>query len=374
MPTDNNFSGFRPASQLTARPLAFLWQNRLPIGKLAILDGDPGLGKSLVSLDLCARLSTGRPFPDGTPSPGPANCIALNGEDGDADTLAPRLQALGADLNRVFVSETDSDALPLRLPSQIAALDQQLKTTAAKLVVIDPVAAFLDPSVQTFSDASVRQALTPLARLAAKHQCVMLLIRHLNKTGNQRALYRGGGSIGFVAACRTAWLIAPDPEHPRHCILAQNKNNVAPPQPSLSYQLVTQEGQPPLVSWLEGTRPFTGEQLLGKAGRGGTLASALAQACDFLTTFLENGPQEARAIWKAAEKESFGERTLKTAKSQLKIRSVQVWTNGRHLHYWQFPDQELPDTIPPESIVPDLEPWLEPLRQQFPPATPLDDM
>src|SRR6202044_1266925 len=79
-----------PVSQLATRQGAWLWPGRLALGKLAILDGDPGLGKSLVTLDLCARLSTGRPFPDGAPSPGPANCIALNGEDTSADTLAPR--------------------------------------------------------------------------------------------------------------------------------------------------------------------------------------------------------------------------------------------------------------------------------------------
>jgi len=90
-------------SNVTARTIAFLWQSRLPLGKLAILDGDPGLGKSLVTLDLCARVSTGRCFPDGTPGIGPANVIVLNAEDANADTIAPRLRALGADLARVFV-------------------------------------------------------------------------------------------------------------------------------------------------------------------------------------------------------------------------------------------------------------------------------
>src|SRR5882757_7458235 len=93
----------QPLNRITPCRTEWLWPWRLALGKLAILDGDPGLGKSLVTLDLCARLSTGRPFPDGSPSPGVYNAIVLNGEDGDEDTIGPRLQALGADLERVFV-------------------------------------------------------------------------------------------------------------------------------------------------------------------------------------------------------------------------------------------------------------------------------
>jgi len=348
----------------------------LPFGKLAILDGDPGLGKSLVTLDLCARVTTGRPFPDGTSCPGPANVIVLNAEDGSADTIVPRLQALGADLDRIFVRHCDDEpgALPLRLPSQIAALDHILATTHAKLVVIDPIVAFLDPAIQIANDLSVRQALELLARLAEKHQCVILLVRHLNKTGDHRSLYRGGGSIGFLAAVRTAWLISQDPERPHHRVFAQIKNNLAPSQPSLAYEIIAHDGQPPVVSWLGGTRPFTADQLLARAGQGPVFASPHHRACDFLTALLEEGPCPARDVWAAAQQAQFSESTLKRAKKDLNIRSAQVRVNRAPLHYWLLPGQELPDTIPPESIVPDLEPWLAPLREQFPPATPLDDL
>src|SRR5438309_6756561 len=93
----------QPVSQLEARTIAWLWPGRLALGKLAILDGDPGLGKSLLTLDLCARLSTGQPFADASPSPGPGSALVLNGEDSAEDTIRPRLRALGADNDRVFV-------------------------------------------------------------------------------------------------------------------------------------------------------------------------------------------------------------------------------------------------------------------------------
>src|SRR6266481_4702369 len=116
----------RPVSEFVCGSVEWLWSNWLPQGKLVILDGDPGLGKSLITLDLCARLSTGRSMPDGSPGPGPMNTLVLNAEDGAEDTINQRLQALGADRKRVFVVERDELdwTEPIRLPSQIDALAQ----------------------------------------------------------------------------------------------------------------------------------------------------------------------------------------------------------------------------------------------------------
>src|SRR5436305_823426 len=102
-PTNNPALPVRPLSQLTSRTFTWLWPGRLALGKLALLEGDPGLGKSVVTLDLCTRLSTGRPMPDGSPGLAPSNVIILNAEDNEEDTIRPRLQAMGADLDRVFV-------------------------------------------------------------------------------------------------------------------------------------------------------------------------------------------------------------------------------------------------------------------------------
>jgi hypothetical protein len=192
----------RAISQVAVQTIRWLWQNRLAFGKLAMLDGDPDKGKSLVTLDLCARLTTGRAFPDGCPGPGPANVIVLNAEDGAGDTIRPRLQALGADLDRVFILQRGEHAsgAVLGLPSDIAVLEAALVRTGAKVVIVDPIVAFLDPAVQLGSDSSVRRALAPLLELAEKYQCVIILVRHLNKSGAHHSMYRGGGSIGFLAA------------------------------------------------------------------------------------------------------------------------------------------------------------------------------
>src|SRR5499427_683862 len=125
LPSDDPLLDLLPVSRLEPQALEWLWPYRLALGKLAILDGDPGLGKSLLTLDLCAHLSTGRPFPDGSPGPGPLNSLVLNGEDGAEDTIRPRLQAAGADLERVFVLQRPANDAqpPLRLPARVDVLD-----------------------------------------------------------------------------------------------------------------------------------------------------------------------------------------------------------------------------------------------------------
>ena len=133
------FPPARAASEVTAQSVAWLWPGRLALGKLALLDGDPELGKSLITLDLCARLSCGRPWPDGSASPGPQSAI-INAEDREDDTICPRLWALGADLGRVFFLPRDAalGGVDFCLPARAEALERALTQTGARLVVIDP--------------------------------------------------------------------------------------------------------------------------------------------------------------------------------------------------------------------------------------------
>src|SRR5205085_290405 len=147
-----------------------LWSGYLAVGSLAMLDGDPGLRKSMVTLDLAARLTTGRAWPDGAAGPGPAPVVLLCAEDPDAFIKA-RLTALGADLPRIYLwPRNDKPGLP-RLPADVQQLDHVLGETGARLVIIDPVMAFLDSTVMVSSDANVRRALNPLYELADRRRC-----------------------------------------------------------------------------------------------------------------------------------------------------------------------------------------------------------
>jgi hypothetical protein len=365
----------RPVGHFSPCPIDWLWLHRLALGKPALLAGDAGLGKSLLALDLCARLSKGLPFPDGTPGPGPCNALILNSEDTVRDTILPRLQSQGADLERVFVWNPDDPAfgdLP-RLPSEIPRLDHVLAQTQARFLVIDPIKDFLDRRINANSDASVRRVISPLARLVERHRCALEVVLHLNKAGNRQALYRASGSVAWVAACRSAWLVARDPQDAARCILAQLKNNLAAPQPSLAYAVEAPSSAQAAVTWL-GPSPLTADQLAGGASHRPPPPPPRERAKEFLAQVLANGPRLSRDIWPLAQDQDFSAATLQRARRDLGARNVRVSVEGRLLSYWLLPGQELPASVPPESVPPDLEPWLAPLREKYPPLTPLDDL
>jgi hypothetical protein len=367
--------GLVPASRLVARPIDWLWPGWLPLGKLAILDGDSGLGKSLLTLDLCARLSTGRPFPDDRPGPQAAAAIVLNGEDDAEDTILPRLRATGADVNKVYVWHGHADGArePIRFPSGAAWLERAVAQTGARLVVIDPIKEFLDPGVNPASDRSVRWALDPLGDLAARHRCAVLLLRHLNKYGGHRALYRGSDSIAFVSVCRSAWLVARDPQGPERCVLAEVKKNLGPTQPGLAYSICGGEGVTPTVGW-RGPSPWLADQLLAAAAAAPPPVLERERARAFLANALEAGPRTSRELWPLAQRARLSRRTLRRARGDLKIRSVRVCAEGKRLSYWLLPGQQLPSGLSPESATPELDEYLARLNEQFPPSTPLDDL
>jgi hypothetical protein len=395
MSFSDNEHDLSAVSGIESSLMDWLWPGWFALGKLALLDGDPGMGKSLVALDLCARLSAGQPFPDGSNGLGPGCSIVLNGEDGGEDTIKPRLAALGADLDRVFVlrprCETGS---PLFFPTGLDQLSSAVKKVSAKLVVIDPIMAFLDPSIASSSDQSIRRVLLPLARLAGFHRCVILLIRHLNKTYRSCAMYRGGGSIGLIGACRSACLVTADPADAKRRVLAQIKNNLAPRQASVGYELVARVQGLPVVSWL-GPKPWTADELLARQLP--IRVTPRDRARDFLSAFLKAGPRTSRDIWTAALAQRLTDGTLRRAKTELEICSRRVWAAGRRVSYWMLPGQQLPADVgtavaamdaPAANALPvatanpvtvdddsgDLEAWLAPLREKYPPLTPLDDL
>ena len=201
--------------------------------------------------------------------------------------------------------------------------------------------AFLDNTVGANDDPSVRRALAPLAQLADHHHCAVAMVRHLNKRGGTRALYRGGGgSIGLIASCRTAWLVGRDPHVCARRILAEVKNNLAPIQPSLAYEVRAEPDAPSTTAWL-GRSPWSADQILAAAAAGPP-SPARDRACAFLGIILKDGPRPTREVWLAARKERLSKRTLNRAKKDLNVLSKRVWRNRVAHNYWHLPIHEFP--------------------------------
>ena len=222
--------------------VSWLWPGRIPVGKLVTLDGDPGLGKSTLALDITATITTAGTWPDGSICGYPGAVLLMSAEDGLADTVRPRLDAAGADVTKVHAVDgvpVDADGT-LRPPTlaDVLALEEAIHRTGARLLVIDVVMAYLPDGTDSHKDQDIRRVLSRLAALADRTGCTVLLLRHLNKAKGGDPLYRGGGSIGIVGAARAGLLVAPDPDDPERRVLASVKSNLGPAPESLAYRLV----------------------------------------------------------------------------------------------------------------------------------------
>lgn len=329
-----------------AAPIDWLWEPYLTAGSLAILDGDPGVGKSFVALDLAARLSAGLPMPDGGPPPA-ARCRVLvaSGEDVIEDTLLPRFRAAGGDPEQLCffggLSRGRPAARPAQFPRDLDALARHLRSAPAALAVLDPIMALLPASVSASHDQGVREVLTPLARLAAETGTCFLFVRHLTKAGGGKSLYRGCGSIGITGAVRSAMLAGVHPDAADRRVLSVTKSNLASPGRSLAFRLAEREGGFG-VAW-DGPTNLTADDLCREDAADDAPSK---KAERWLFMLLLRGPVPATRVEAEAAAQGIGFATLRAVKKQLGVESRRVKRDGKEFWEWRFPDNGLPPLEP----------------------------
>jgi hypothetical protein len=342
---------FRPVeigillSSVEPEEVEWLWPSRLALGKLALVDGDPGLGKSAVTLDLTARVSVGKVFPDGAESE-PGGVVLLSAEDGLRDTIRPRLDAAGADVSRILALATVPDENGhdrfLSIPEDIPLIEKGMKRVGARLLVVDPLMAFLSGETNSHRDQDVRRALAPLASLAERTGACVVVVRHLNKAPGNNPLYRGGGSIGIIGAARMAFVVGKDPQDENRRVLASTKNNLAKPPKSLMFTLEEAESGAVRVNWL-GDSEVSAKDLLATP-QDKEYADALSEAVEFLNDALANRPVPARDIIRDAEDAGISEKTLRRAKKLLGVvayREGEAGRRGAGRWLWKLPIADL---------------------------------
>ncbi len=268
--TETIEEGVTPLSGFKSLPLRWLWPGRILRGKLTILDGEPGLGKSLFTLDLAARVTTGQPMPDGSPGK-QGNVILIAPEDAISDLIKPRIEAAGGDPSRIHLIPyvrrrnhiTGSDDISVfTLPAHLPILEAAIKNTRAVLVIIDPLMAVLASSIKGLHDPNSRRALNPLALLAQQANCSILIVHHHGSFGNP-LLYRSRGPVTFIAGQRTGLLVAQHPSDEDIRILATTKNNFSAKASNLIYQVVGNADGIPSIRWLGANYTPTASLLKG---------------------------------------------------------------------------------------------------------------
>jgi hypothetical protein len=296
-----------------------------------------------VTLDWAARISTGTPWPDRADCP-IGNSVVLSAEDAIGDTIRPRLEAAGADLQRVHVVEgVKGERLRApSLPADVDALEALVTDLGAVFVVVDVLAAYLHRSVDSYRDQDVRGALMPLAEMAARTGATVLALRHLSKSGGTNAVYRGGGSIGIIGAARAAMLVGPDPEDEARRILAMTKSNLAAMAPSLAYRLVPSEYGVARVNW-EGATDHKAADLLET---GGQELGGRDEAEAFLTDLLANGPVAAREVKRLARDAGIAERTLDRARERIGAVTKRSGFGAGAKYHWELAGTCSPPDVP----------------------------
>lgn len=320
-------------SDTTPEQVSWLWFNRIPLGKLTLIVGDPGHGKSYFSLYLAAHVTTEKPWPEiGMPIE-KGSVILLTAEDGIADTVRIRTDIMGADVNKIYILEgiktPDNEELTFfNLVEHISSLAKAVKEIGdVRLIIIDPITAYLE-NLDSNSATAIRSALAPLAKLAEREKIAVVAISHLNKDIAKRAIYRAMGSMSFIAAARSVWAISRDDndENYRRRFLTPLKTNLSIDPSSLAFSIgndgVVFEADPVDI---------TSEEALGDKEEKDEY-SQLQEAKEWLkVAFIESKAIPAKQILKEAKENFIKERTLKRAKSQLGISSFRmgnVWHWG----------------------------------------------
>lgn len=325
---------YRRASEIMAKPINWLWPGRIARGKVSMLAGNPGLGKSQITSSMAATVTTGGIWPVDKSRCERGNVIFLSAEDDAEDTIRPRLEAAGANLSRVFILDAVVDGYRadgselqrgFNLKTDLIRLGKMLdEIGGAALIVIDPITAYLGET-DSHKNAEIRALLSPLSDLAAKHGAAVVCVSHLNKSAGGEALMRVTGSLAFVAAARAAFIVAKDAENDARRLFLPLKNNIGNDRSGLAFAIESAQVKSTAglietsrIAWEPDPVTVTADEAMQPQGDPEE-RSALDDARQFLLDLMAAGPVKAGQIKSDSDGAGFNWRTIQRAADRLNI-------------------------------------------------------
>ena len=317
--------------QVEVEKIDWLLYPFIPFGKVTIVQGDPGEGKTTMVLQIIAKLTKGEAvlpsdsdesdLEEKTMALEPVNVIYQTAEDGLGDTIKPRLLSAGADCSRVMVIDDNDQALTM----MDARLEEAIIKTNARLVVLDPIQGFLGTAVDMHRANEIRPLMKRVAVLAEKYHCAIILIGHMNKNSNGKSSYRGLGSIDFQAAARSVLIVGRIKDEPEIRVVCHVKSSLAPEGKSIAFRLDKDTG----FEWI-GEYDISADDLLSGDNRGQKIHAAK----EFLKEILASGSVAQTKVAKEAESRRIKKKTLWNAKKELEIDSVKIGNQW----FWMLPE------------------------------------
>ncbi|MEZ3430835.1 MAG: AAA family ATPase [Lachnospiraceae bacterium] len=313
-------------SEIQSQEVSWLWYPFIPYGKLTIIQGDPGDGKTTLVLNIAAKLSKGEGLDSEMKLSEPMNVIYQSAEDGLADTVKPRLELAGADCERILVIDEKEKSLSM----VDERLEKAIVQTKARMLILDPIQAYLGGGMDMNRANEARDMTKKLGALAEKYQCAIVLIGHMNKTAGNKAAYRGMGSIDFFAVARSVLLVGRVEGEPNIRAVVQIKNNLAAFGHPKAFAL-SEDG----FQWL-GDYEITADEVLGGIA---PKANKMEQAKRLLRELaLTTDAIQSNEIFDMADEKGISKRTLENAKRELGIRARKI----NNSWYWEL------DKVKPE--------------------------
>lgn len=307
-------------SEVQSQEIEWLWYPFIPYGKLTIIQGDPGDGKTTMVLNLAAKLSKGEALDENMKVTEPVNVIYQTAEDGLADTVKPRLELAGADCERIIVIDESDKSLSM----VDERLEEAIVRTGARLLILDPIQVYLGGGMDMNRANEARDMTKKLGALAEKTKCAIILIGHMNKASGNKAAYRGMGSIDFFAVARSVLLVGRVEGEPNTRTVVQIKNNLAAFGHPKAFAL-SEEG----FQWI-GDYEITVDEVLGgiapKANKMELAKQMLRELAETHSAVLSN------EIFDRADELGISKRTLENAKKELGIRARKI----NNAWYWEL--------------------------------------
>ncbi len=308
--------------EVPVEEVEWLWYPYIPFGKLTIIHGDGGEGKTTLILQLAALLSRGEKLPCDSTEREPIKVIYQTAEDGLGDTIKPRLLAGNADCSQIKVID-ESEATLTMLDERI---EKAIVETGARALILDPVQAYIGAKVDMNRANEVRAILSQLGQIAGQYRCAIILVGHLNKAQGNKSNYRGLGSIDFQATARSVLIVGRLKDNPQIRVMVQDKSSLAPEGEPIAFELGKENG----FRWL-GHYDISVDDLLSGIPK----EKKSEQAENLILEYLSKGKYPQKELVKKAQTIGISKRVLDEAKKALNVRSLKEGSQW----YWELPEK-----------------------------------